>query len=222
MKPVLFALLLMPAFAVAQNHVLYLKNGEKIEAQTIRYRNPIFGKERLILGEKKYYMDQLDSFRIFKISYLSKQIRGKGRYISVRPLIQGKINLYDHSRPPRTETIAGLMPQQLVMGVPMIEHKDLPLNWYRHGRFVRLMKENDQALASFREARKIHTISILSNTVALGLMTAGIIANPAESKLANGLFYGGLSVSLASSIYDLSTSDRYLSGLYDAIKKYNQ
>ncbi|MCA6467349.1 MAG: hypothetical protein IM552_05030, partial [Chitinophagaceae bacterium] len=76
MKPVLFALLLLPAFAVAQNHVLYLKNGEKIEAQTIRYRNPIFGKERLILGEKKYYMDQLDSFRIFKISYLSKQIRG--------------------------------------------------------------------------------------------------------------------------------------------------
>lgn len=222
MKPLLFALLLVPAFAVSQNHTLYLKNGEKIEAQTIRYRNPIFGKERLILGEKKYYMNQLDSFKIFKISYLSKQIRGKGRHISVRPLIQGKINLYDHSRPPRTETIAGLLPQQLILGIPMIEDKNLPLNWYRHRRLIQMIKENEQAMASFREARKIHTISILSNTVAMGLITAGIIANPTEAKLANGLFYGGISVSLASSIYDLSTSDRYLSGLYDAIKKYNQ
>lgn len=222
MKPFLFVLLLGPILAFSQKHTLYLKNGETIAVENIRYRNPIFGKERLILGEKTYYMNQLDSFKIFKISYLTKQIRGSGRFISVRPLIQGKISLYDHSRPPRTETIAGLIPQQLAMGFPMIEHENHPLNWYRHSRLVQIIKDNKQAMASFREARKIYTISTLSNLVAVGLMTAGFIANPAESKLANGLFYGGVTLSLASSIYDLSTSERYLSGMYDAVKKYNQ
>jgi hypothetical protein len=222
MKPYLFVLLLGPIFAFSQKHTLYLKNGETITAENMRYRNPIFGKEQLVVGEKTYYMNQLDSFKIFKISYLTKQIRGSGRYISVRPLIQGKLSLYDHSRPPRTETIAGLIPQQLAMGFPMIEHENHPLNWYRHSRLVQIIKDNKQALASFRDARKIYTISTLSNLVAVGLMTAGIIAKPAESKLANGLFYGGITLSLASSIYDLSTSERYLSGMYDAVKKYNQ
>lgn len=172
MKPYLFVLLLGPLFAFSQKHTLYLKNGETIAAENMRYRNPIFGKEQLVLGEKTYYMNQLDSFKIFKISYLTKQIRGSGRYISVRPLIQGKISLYDHSRPPRTETIASQIPEKLVVGLALLEHYDHPMNFYRHRKLVQIIQNDEQALSAFRPARKIHTIQTIIRGTAIGLFVA--------------------------------------------------
>lgn len=223
MKPTLFALFLIPVFAQAQNHTLYLKNGEKIEAQTIRYRNPIFGKERLILGEKKYFMDQLDSFRIFKISYLSKQIRGKGRYISVRPVIRGKINLYDHSRPPKTETIASLIPEKLVVGLAMLEHHDHPINFYRHRKLVQIIQNDEQALSAFRPARKIYTIQTIIRGTTLGLFVAALSVNPAYfATTGEGLLYGALTLSMASDIHGILSSEQYFASANDAIKIYNQ
>ena len=223
MKPTLFALFLIPVFAQAQNHTLYLKNGEKIEAQTIRYRNPIFGKERLILGEKKYFMDQLDSFRIFKISYLSKQIRGKGRYISVRSVIRGKINLYDHSRPPKTETIASLIPEKLVVGLAMLEHYDHPINFYRHRKLVQIIQNDEQALSAFRPARKIYTIQMIKRGTTLGLFVAALSVNPAYfATTGEGLLYGALTLSMASDIHGILSSEQYFASANDAIKIYNQ
>lgn len=223
MKKIFFACLIVPILTFSQNQTLYLKNGETLAVEKIRYRNPIFGKERLVIGEKTYYMNQIDSFTIFNITYLSKQIRGNGRYISVRPVINGKISLYDRSRPPRNETIAGLVPEKLVVGLAMLEHQDYPLNFYRHKKLVQIIQNDEQALSAFRPARKINTIQTIIRGTALGLFVAGLSVNSSYfTTPGEGLLYSALTLSMASDIHGIFSSQKYLASLYEAIKIHNQ
>ena len=223
MKKIFITCLLVPILTFSQNQTLYLKNGETISVEKIRYRNPIFGKERLVVGEKTYYMNQIDSFTIFNITYLSKQLRGNGRYISVRPVIKGKISLYDHSRPPRTETIASHLPEKLVVGLALMEHYDHPMNFYRHRKLVQIIQNDELALSAFRPARKIYTIQTIIRGTALGLFVAALSVNPAYfATTGEGLMYSALTLSMASDIHGIFSSEKYFASLYEAARIHNQ
>ncbi len=223
MRPFLFFMLLVPIISFSQEHTLYLKNGETIAADKIRYRNPIFGKERLVVGEKTYYMNQIDSFTIFNITYLSKQLRGNGRYISVRPIIKGKVSLYDHSRPQRTEASASHIPEKLVVGVALMEHYDHPMNFYRHRKLVQIIQNDEQALSAFRPARKIYTIQSIMRGTTLGLFVAALSVNPAYfATTGEGLLYSALTLSMASDIHGIFSSEKYFASVYEAVKIHNQ
>lgn len=216
-------MLLVPIISFSQEHTLYLKNGETIAADKIRYRNPIFGKERLVVGEKTYYMNQIDSFTIFNITYLSKQLRGNGRYISVRPVIKGKISLYDHSRPQRTETTASHIPEKLVVGLALMEHYEHPMNFYRHRKLVQIIQNDEQALSAFRPARKIYTIQSIMRGTTLGLFVAALSVNPAYfATTGEGLLYSALTLSMASDIHGIFSSEKYFASVYEAVKIHNQ
>jgi hypothetical protein len=168
-------------------------------------------------------MNQIDSFTIFNITYLSKQLRGNGRYISVRPVINGKISLYDRSRPPRTETIASNIPEKLVVGLALLEHYDYPMNFYRHRKLVQIIQNDEQALSAFRPARKIHTIRTIIRGTALGLIVAALSVNPSYfATTGEGLMYSALTLSWASDIHGIFSSEKYFASLYEAVRIHNQ
>jgi len=183
MKKIFFTCLLVPILTFSQNQTLYLKNGETMSVEKIRYRNPIFGKERLVVGEKTYYMNQIDSFTIFNITYLSKQLRGNG----------------------------------------MLEHYDHPMNFYRHRKLVQIIQNDEQALSAFRPARKIYTIQTIIRGTALGLFVAALSVNPAYfATTGEGLMYSALTLSMASDIHGIFSSEKYFASLYEAVRIQNQ
>lgn len=78
MKYIIIILCFFSTSLLAQEHSLYLKNGQTISSSDMRYRHPLFGKRRIIAENKTYLMQEIDSFSLHQVKFLSKQMRGRG------------------------------------------------------------------------------------------------------------------------------------------------
>jgi hypothetical protein len=222
MKYIIIALCLFSYSLAAQEHTLYLKNGQTIQSNEMRYRKPLFAKPRIIADNKTYLMPEIDSFSLYQVKFLSKQLRARGRYISARPIIRGKINLYDHVRPPRNASMARIIPTDQIAGVALLENSENPIDWFHHSDLIKMIRNDPKALAAFKESRKIQTISTIGAFASLGLVISPAFFRNARQQTIDGLFASGLLLSLGTDIYWIASANRYHAGTYDAITTFNR
>ncbi len=222
MKYIIIIVCFFSTSLLAQEHSLYLKNGQTISSSDMRYRHPLFGKRRIIAENKTYLMQEIDSFSLHQVKFLSKQMRGRGRYISVRPIMRGKINLYDHIRPPRNAALARIIPPNQIAGTPLLETNESPIDWYHHADLVKMIKHDAKAMEAFKESRKIQTISTVGLITSFGfVLSPAILKNPKQQTI-DALFTTGLALSLFTDIYWIASANRYHAGVIDAITVMNR
>ncbi|MBX9892222.1 MAG: hypothetical protein K2Y12_07840 [Chitinophagaceae bacterium] len=222
MKYIIIILCFFSTSLLAQEHSLYLKNGQTISSSDMRYRHPLFGKRRIIAENKTYLMQEIDSFSLHQVKFLSKQMRGRGRFISVRPIMRGKINLYDHVRPPRNAALARIIPSNQIAGTPLLETNEIPIDWYHHTDLVKMIKHDAKAMEAFKESRKIQNISTVGLIASVGfVLSPAILKNPKQQTI-DALFTTGLALSLFTDIYWIASANRYHAGVIDAITVMNR
>lgn len=231
----------MLAFAENTNDssaVFFLKSGERLNVEQIRYRKPLFAQPRFILngGEKTIMASELDSTHLWGAKFVSTRFRG--RWLVLRRVISGPITMYDHIRPPQNERLAQLYKAELLQSYPLMirneEGSTSELKWFRHRRFMNWIEDHPPALDAFQEARSIRRITSIGAWSSVGLLVGGAIIyagtnvynNPAQNtrreNAGNALMLTGLLTTFATDIYWIASSQRYLDGIYDAVLIYNQ
>lgn len=218
--------------------VFFLKSGERLEADQIRYRKPLFAQPRFILngGEKTIMASELDSTHLWGAKFLSTKFRG--RWMVLRRVISGPITMYDHIRPPQNERLAQLYKAELLQSYPlMIRNQDgntAELKWFRHRRFMNWIEDHPPALDAFKEARSIRKLTNVGLWSSVGLLVGGAVIyagtsvynDPTQNRwrenTGNAMMLTALLTSFATDIYWIASSQRYLDGIYDAVLIYNQ
>jgi hypothetical protein len=221
----LFVGIFITGFAQKADSYLVLKNNETIVGKTVEYKNPLFGKKYFIVNGKNYGIEQVKNFKVFGIPYIVEPIRGNGRLIPARMVIDGKMQLLDFTRPPRNEARANIIPEKQVISMAFLKKDGGSLKVFRHGRFMRAIKDNPAALQAFKPARAVKTTSDVIGWTSVGVMLGSLffISNDFNSgNTAYSIFIAGAVINLIGDFYILFSRNKYLDGLYGAVYAYNK
>lgn len=198
----------------------FLKNQPNpIIPSSLKYKSPFLGKPYLHDGEKRIYLNELDSFQLFEMNYSIKMFRRSRKSRAVRSITKGAISLYDISRPPRNERIASITKLDIYY-YPALEIRDT-LYHYRLSRLKKELQHHNASMHALKPVRRANTISGVGNLLAtLTIVAAGI--SDQDSPFSSRLWISALGLSLFTTTYDLLVTPKYLESLKKAIELYNK